>query len=152
MREIEVSSLDQTVASALLKHRGDAGLAAREPEVPYGAMELRKILQQRPEIRDLYQSMLAEELQTAGLQHAERLLRMADLQAKAYGGPMEVDGEVIDMPPDPMTVVKLSQEISRLMAEAKSMPLTEEGAGAVAYRMDPRELLESYLEDNDVGD
>ena len=151
MNEIVISEDHEALAQAMLETRGDLAKASRLGSVKYNAMALRIIVKDNPIIRQRYHALLAQEMQEKGLHIAERILKMAELQEKAFdGGVMQVmgmDGEMeeVETPPDPAMVIKLSPEISRLIAEGKGQRLSADEAEKLSARLDGRELLEGFL-------
>jgi len=137
----------ECIAQAMLETRGDLAKASRSDSVPYNAMALRAIVKENPDIRKRYHELLAEEMQEKGLHIAERILKMAELQEQAFGHTIiDSEGNELEIPADPTTVIKLSQEISRLIAEGKNTPMSEKTVLVVASAQDAKELLESFLD------
>lgn len=155
MKEIEVSNElphdHELIAQAMLFCRGDLAKASRLDSIEHNAMSLRNTVKQHPEIRARYMVLLSEEMQEKGLHIAERILKMAELQELAYGRQITHDAlgnelvPPIDVPADPKTVIDLSREISRLIAEGKGAPFSTKEANSLAGRVDGQELLESFL-------
>ena len=116
---------------------GDLAKVSRSPAVHLNAMELRKYVANTPEIRRDYHRLLQDELQESHLHIAERILRMADLQDKAFGDE--------DIPPDPKAAIEISKEISRLIKEGKDSHLSQSAAQNLASKEDVREVLERFL-------
>jgi hypothetical protein len=86
-------------------------------------------------------------MQEKGLHIAERILKMAELQEAAFGQTIvDSEGNNLDIPADPKTVIELSKEISRLIAEGKKTPFSSKEANSLAGREDGQELLESFLD------
>lgn len=139
----------EAIACAMLTTRGDLAKASRLDSVDHNAMSLRAEVKAFPEIRARYHELLAEELQEKGLHIAERILRMAELQDKAMGQTIMVDGpdgmEEIDLPADPKMVIELSKEISRLIAEGKGQNMSAKTTVLLASKEDAIELLAAYL-------
>ncbi len=146
----DLTTLDnesELIAHAMLKSRGNLALASREDTVPYNAMALRKIVKDNPAIRTRYHELLAEEMQEKGLHIAERILKMAELQEKAYGHTIkDSEGMEIEIPACPKTVIDLSKEISRLIAEGKGTPMSTKQTLVIASAADAKEILESFLD------
>jgi hypothetical protein len=89
-------------------------------------------------------------MQEKGLHIAERILKMAELQERAFGGEFEYvddDGEVRTqfVPSDPKMVIELSKEISRLIAEGKGTNISAKTAILLASKEDAKEILENFL-------
>ena len=148
--EIVISHEFELVAQAMLVTRGDLAKASRLGTVEHNAMSLRAIVKDNPEIRKRYHELLAEEMQEKGLHIAERILKMAELQEAAFGGTIEIpnaEGEVVEMPvpADPKTVIELSKEISRLIQEGKSQPMSAKNTLVLASKEDAKDLLMAFL-------
>ncbi len=146
--EIEISTEFEAIAQAMLTTRGNLANASRL--VNKNAMSLRILVKENPEIRRRYHELLADELQEKGLHIAERILRMAELQEAAFGGEMDVinaQGEYVKMPvpADPKTVIELSKEISRLIAEGKMQTMSDDFARELSSKRDGKDLLLEYL-------
>ena len=140
----------ELIAHAMLLTRGDLAKASRLDSVAHNAMSLRIVVKDNPIIRQRYHELLAEELQEKGLHIAERILKMAELQEAAFGGEMEttnMDGEVVlvPMPADPKTVIELSKEISRLIAEGAKHPMSLKNTMVLASKEDAKEMLLAFL-------
>ena len=149
MSDLPVLSHDnELIAQAMLVHRGDLAKASRMDSVDHNAMSLRAVVKADPAIRARYHELLAEEMQEKGLHIAERILRMAELQEQAYGTTINgEDGEDdIEVPADVKTVIELSKEISRLIAEGKKQPMSAKSTLIIASKADAKELLESFLD------
>jgi hypothetical protein len=152
MSELEVISNEhELIAQAMLQTRGDLGKTSRFDSVPYNAMALRNVVRDHPEIRRRYQQLLSFELQEKGLHIAERILKMAELQEKAFGGEIEYEDELgntatMQVPPDPKMVIELSKEISRLIAEGKSQNMSAKSAVIIASKEDAEEILKNFLD------
>ncbi len=137
----------ELIAQTMLTHRGNLSLVSRESEIPYNAMALRNVVKDNPSIRTRYHELLAEELQEKGLHIAERILKMAELQAQAFGRTIKDSaGDDLEIPADPKTVIELSKEISRLIAEGKGTPMSTKQTLVIASAADAKELLESFLD------
>jgi hypothetical protein len=146
MNEIAVSTEFELIAQAMLVSRGDLAKASRLDTVNHNAMSLRAVVKSNPEIRARYHELLAEEMQEKGLHIAERILKMAELQDQAYGQIIkDSEGNELEIPADPNTVVKLSVEISRLIAEGKTSTMSVKNTLIIASAQDAKELLESFL-------
>ena len=149
---IPYSYEQEQLAQAMLKTRGDLAKASRLPEVPMNVMELRRVVQADPAIRERYQQLLAEEMQEKGLHIAERILKMAELQEQAFGGYYEVTdpetGEVREEQhlQNPKMAIELSREISRLIEEGRGQNMSTRAAVLLANKEDAREILRAYLE------
>jgi hypothetical protein len=145
-----LSQEHELIAEAMLLTRGDIAKASREPNVQQNAMALRILVKKHPEIRRRYQEMLTDELMDKGLHISERILRMVDLQDKAMGQTVMVDGpngmEEMDMPADPKMVIELSKEISRLISEGKNQNMSSKAAVAITSKEGAKELLLAFLE------
>lgn len=147
MEEIVISDEFEIISQAMLMTRGDLAKASRLDSIEYNAMALRAIVKANPEIRTRYHVLLAEELQEKGLHIAERILKMAELQEAAFGQTIiDSEGNNLDIPADPKTVIELSKEISRLIAEGKGQPMSSKSVMILASKEDGKELLESYLD------
>tara|TARA_R110000850_G_scaffold43494_5_gene110977 strand:- start:5457 stop:5903 length:447 start_codon:yes stop_codon:yes gene_type:complete len=146
MNEIILSNEFELIAQAMLSTRGDLGKASRLDTVEYNAMSLRAVVKSNPNIRARYHELLADEMQEKGLHIAERILKMAELQEQAYGYTIkDSEGEEIEVPADPTTIIKVSQEISRLIAEGKNSPMSAKNTLILASTQDAKELLEAFL-------
>jgi|TARA_R110002012_G_scaffold320350_2_gene543370 hypothetical protein len=145
MTEIAISHEFELIAQAMLQTRGDLAKASRFDTVDHNAMSLRAVVKNNPEIRQRYHELLAQEMQEKGLHIAERILKMAELQEQAFGGEMEMDGEIIPIPADPKMVIELSKEISRLIAEGKGQPMSAKNTMVLASKEDAKDLLEAFL-------
>jgi hypothetical protein len=141
--EIVLGSDHELIAQGMLKERGDLAKVSRLENIPLNAMALRHEVKSNPNIRIRYQELLADELQEKGLHIAERILKMAELQEKAFGG--GTDSEGFEIPTDTNMVIKLSQEISRLIAEGKGTNMSSKSAVIIASKEDAKEILESIL-------
>ena len=147
MNELVLSSDHELVAQAMLVMRGDLSKASRLDTVDYNAMSLRNLVKNNPDIRLRYHELLAEEMQEKGLHIAERILKMAELQESAFGQTIkDSEGNELDIPADPKTVIELSKEISRLIAEGRTQPMSSKAAVILASKEDGKELLLSFLE------
>lgn len=139
----------EMIAQAMLMTRGDLAKASRLDSVEHNAMSLRAEVKAYPAIRARYHELLADELQEKGLHIAERILRMAELQEKAMGQTVMVEGpdgmEEMDLPADPKMVIELSKEISRLIAEGKTQNMSAKSTVILASKEDAVEILAAYL-------
>ena len=139
----------ELIAQAMLQTRGDVAKASRYDTVEHNAMSLRAEIKNNPAIRSRYHELLASELESSGLHITERILKMADLQEQAMGCTMMVEGpdgpEAMDMPADPATVINLSKEISRLIAEGKNQNISGKAGIMLVSKEDAKELLEDFL-------
>jgi len=149
--DIVLSRDFEIIAQAMLLTRGDLAKASRLDSVEHNAMSLRAVVKDNPDIRKRYHELLAEEMQEKGLHIAERILAMADLQQAAMGGEILMenamgDMELVNVPPDPKTVIELSKEISRLIAEGKGQNMSSKTAVLVASKEDASELLAKFLD------
>jgi len=148
--ETILSQEHELIAQAMLETRGDVGKASRLPTVSHNAMSLRAVVKANPEIRRRYQDLLTDELMDKGLHVTERILRMVDLQDKAMGQTVLVEGpngmEEMDMPADPKMVIELSKEISRLIAEGKNQNMSTKAAVMLTSKEDAKEILALFLE------
>ena len=144
---IELSQEYEYIAEAMLETRGNLKEASRNPNVDLNAMALRAIVKDNPSIRQRYQELLAEEMQDKGLHIAERIMKMAELQEEAYDGGsfMDVNGEEQSCPPDINSIINLSKEISRLIAEGKGAPMSNNAMVVIASKEDATELLAGFL-------
>jgi hypothetical protein len=146
MSGIVISHEFELVAQAMLATRGDLAKASRMDSVDHNAMSLRAVVKNNPEIRNRYHELLAEEMQERGLHIAERILKMAELQEAAFGQKIiDSEGQELDIPADPKTVIELSKEISRLIAEGKNQPMSAKATVILASKEDGKELLMSFL-------
>ena len=144
---LDLSNEDELIANAMLQTRGNLALASRLDTIEHNAMALRAYVKDNPRIRQRYHALLAEELQEKGLHIAERILKMAELQEQAYGHSMiDHEGNEIEIPADPKTVIELSKEISRLIAEGKGTPMSTKNTLVIASKADAEEILESFLD------
>lgn len=113
-------------------------------------MALRAVVKKYPQIRLRYRDLIAEELMDKGLHITERILRMAELQDKAMGCTVMVEGpegpEEMEMPADPKMVIELSKEISRLIAEGKNQNLSSKSVVMLASKEDAKEILANFLD------
>lgn len=142
-----LSAEHELIAQAMLAVRGDLAKASRLDAVDHNAMSLRVVVRENPAIRARYHELLAQELQEKGLHIAERILKMAELQEQAYGGTIiDMNGDQMDIPADIKTVIELSKEISRLIAEGKTQPMSAKSTLIIASKADAEELLKSYLD------
>ncbi len=144
-----LSDEHELIAQAMLMVRGDIAKASRLDSVDHNAMSLRAVVKSNPAIRVRYHELLADELQEKGLHVAERILRMAELQEKAMGCTVMVEGpdgmEEMEMPADPKMVIELSKEISRLIAEGKNQNMSAKAGVMIASKEDAKEILASFL-------
>ncbi len=146
MSEIVISHEHELIAQAMLLTRGDLAKASRLDSVDYNAMSLRAVVKDNAHIRVRYHELLAEEMQEKGLHIAERILKMAELQEAAFGQTIiDSEGEKLDIPADPKTVIELSKEISRLIAEGRNQNMSAKSTIVLASKEDGKELLESFL-------
>ena len=140
----------EAIALAMLESRGDVAKASRSSSIPYNAMALRALVKKHPEIRRRYQNLLTDELMDKGLHITERILKMVELQEKAMGCTVMVEGidgmEEMDMPADPKMVIELSKEISRLIAEGKNQNMSNKSAIMLTSKEDAKEILKGFLE------
>lgn len=140
----------ELIAQAMLEVRGDIAKASRSSTVEHNAMALRAVVKNNPQIRRRYQELLTDELMDKGLHVTERILRMVDLQDKAMGCTVMVEGpegpEEMDMPADPKMVIELSKEISRLIAEGKNQNMSAKAAIILTSKEDAKEILAAFLE------
>jgi hypothetical protein len=152
MSELALSLDHESIAEAMLTTRGDLAKASRLPTVQHNAMSLRHIVKTNPEIRKRYHEMLADEMQEKGLHIAERILKMAELQEKAFGVEYEdkdpESGETVirTSPADPKMAIELSKEISRLISEGKGQNMSAKAAVVIASKEDAKEILTAFLE------
>ena len=148
--EIVISDEHENIAQAMAITRGDLAKASRLDTVEYNAMTLRVIVKDNPSIRSRYHELLADEMQESGLHIAERILNMVGLQEQAMGGKMMITNEMgekeeMDIPADIKTVIELSKEISRLIAEGKGQPMSKKSVMVLASKEDAVELLQRFL-------
>jgi len=145
--EIVISQEFEYIAQAMLTTRGDLGKASRLDTVDFNAMALRSIVSDNPCIRKRYHELLAQELQEKGLHIAERILKMAELQEAAMGGTIEGKDGQDDMfiPADANMVIKLSREISTLIAEGRGQNVSAKVAVVLATKEDAAEILSGFL-------
>lgn len=146
--ELAVTEHDkELIAQAMRVTRGNIGKASRFDQVPYNAMALRRIIKDNPTIRTRYYELLAEEMQESGLHIAERILKMAELQDRAFGGEyFDDEGKVRNYPVDAKTAIDISKEISRLIAEGKGQNMSAKAAVIIASKEDAQELLAKFLD------
>jgi uncharacterized membrane-anchored protein YjiN (DUF445 family) len=143
----------ELIAQAMLMTRGDLAKASRLDSILHNAMELRKVVQEQPQIRARYHELLAQEMQEKGLHIAERILKMAELQEQAFGGIVEYEDELTGetkeriIPADPKTAIELSKEISRLIQEGKGTNMSAKSAVILASKEDAKEILNNFLGD-----
>jgi len=145
----------EIIAQAMLATRGDLAKASRFDAVGMNAMALRNCVKDNPPIRRRYHELLADEMQEKGLHIAERILKMAELQDRAFGGEyivMEFDTDagkevevVRNYPVDPKSAIDLSKEISRLISEGKGQNMSAHAAVLISSKEDAKELLEDFL-------
>jgi GTPase SAR1 family protein len=144
---LDLTTEHEAIAQAMLETRGDLAKASRFDTVEHNAMSLRTVVKNNPNIRQRYHELLADEMQEKSLHIAERILKMAELQEDAFGHTItDCDGVEIDIPADPNTAIKLSQEISRLIAEGKGTPMSGKTTLVLASAQDAKELLASFLD------
>lgn len=138
----------ENIAEAMLDSRGNLKEASRSSKVNYNAMALRSVVKDNPVIRQRYQELLADELADKGLHIAERILKMAELQEKAYDGGsfMDINGVEQECPPDINTIINLSKEMSRLIAEGKGTPMSRDAMFVMASKEDGAKLLAAFLD------
>jgi len=137
----------ELIAQAMLATRGNLASASRFDSIQYNAMALRNIVKDNPSIRRRYHELLADEMQEKGLHIAERILKMAELQDRAFGGDYEDDDGVIRQHHvDPKTAIDISKEISRLIAEGKGQNMSAKAAVVIASKEDAKELLAGFLD------
>ena len=145
--EVVLSTEKELIAQAMLETRGDLAKASRLDTVNHNAMSLRAAVKESPEIRRRYHELLAEEMQEKGLHIAERILKMAELQEAAFGQTIiDSEGQPLDIPADPKTVIELSKEISRLISEGKNQRMSAKAIVVLSSKEDGKELLQSFLE------
>lgn len=145
--ELILSDEFELIAQAMLATRGDLAKASRFDEVGMNAMALRKLVSENPTIRRRYHDLLAYEMQEKGLHIAERILKMAELQDRAFGGEyIDDEGKVRNYQVDPKTAIDLSKEISRLIAEGKGQNMSAKAAVIIASKEDAQELLQAFLD------
>ena len=150
---IEAEPLSQEhelIALAMLETRGDIAKASRSDTIVHNAMSLRAEVKKFPAIRARYRDLIAEELMDKGLHITERILKMAELQEKAMGCTVMVEGpegmEEMEMPADPKIVIELSKEISRLIAEGKNQNISSKSVVMLASKEDAKEILAAFLD------
>lgn len=145
-----LSQEHELIALAMLETRGDIAKASRSNTITHNAMALRAVVKKYPQIRLRYRDLIAEELMDKGLHITERILRMAELQDKAMGCTVMVEGpegpEEMEMPADPKMVIELSKEISRLIAEGKNQNLSSKSVVMLASKEDAKEILANFLD------
>lgn len=145
--ELAIPHDHELIAQAMKVTRGDLAKASRFDQVPYNAMALRNIVKDNPDIRRRYMELLSGEMQEKGLHIAERILKMAELQDRAFGGEyLDDEGVTRNYPVDPKTAIDVSKEISRLIAEGKGQNMSAKAAVIIASKEDAQELLESFLD------
>jgi len=144
---VELPREHELIAQAMKVTRGDLAKASRFDQVPHNAMSLRNIVREEPAIRRRYLELLAEEMQEKGLHIAERILKMAELQDRAFGGEYKDDeGKIHNYPVDPKTAIDVSKEISRLIAEGKGQNMSAKAAVIITSKEDAQEMLQQYLD------
>ena len=137
MTEVVISNEFELIAQAMLQTRGNLAKASRYDTVEYNAMSLRTVVKDNPEIRQRYHELLAE-----------RILKMAEMQEESFGGTIiDGNGDEQHIPADPATAIRISQEISRLIAEGKGQPMSGSATLILAATIDGKELLKSFLDD-----
>jgi len=145
-----LSQEHEQIALAMLDVRGDIAKASRSDTITHNAMALRAVVKNNPQIRKRYQELLTDELMDRGLHVTERILRMVDLQDKAMGCTVMVEGpeglEEMDMPADPKMVIELSKEISRLIAEGRTQNISGKSALLLVSKEDAKEILADFLD------
>jgi len=110
-------------------------------------MSLKRAIQQDPAIRARYTELLAEKLGEAGLHITERILQMVELQETALGrGQEDEEGNEIQLLPDVNAAIKISQEISRLIAEAKGQQVTGQAAIILVSKEGANDILSAFLD------
>ena len=145
--EIALPHEHELIAQAMKVTRGDLAKASRFDQVPHNAMSLRRLVKDEPAIRRRYLELLSEEMQEKGLHIAERILKMAELQDRAFGGEYKDDeGNTRNYPVDPKTAIDVSKEISRLIAEGKGQNMSAKAAVIIASKEDAQELLTGFLD------
>ncbi len=148
--EHNLSLEHEAIAQAMLETRGDVSKASRLPSVSQNAMALRALVKANPQIRRRYHDLLADELMDKGLHITERILKMVELQEKAMGCTVMVEGpdgmEEMDMPADPKMVIELSKEISRLIAEGRNQNMSSKAAVMLTSKEDAKEILNNFLD------
>ena len=128
----------ELIAQAMLSSRGNLAHASRNGSVSYNAMALRAVVKDNPIIRQRYHELLGEEMEASGIHIAERILQINDLLCDAYG--------TDEFPADPKTVIELSKELSRLIAEGKANPLSSHAAVILTSKEGAKELLQKFLD------
>ena len=148
MTELVLSTEHELIAQAMLRTRGDLAKASRFDAVQYNAMALRQVVRDQPNIRIRYHELLAEEMQEKGLHIAERILKMAELQEKAFGGEFTdpETGNTEEHLQDPKMAIELSKEISRLISEGKGTNISTKAAVLLASKEDAKEILAGFLD------
>ena len=141
--ELVISHEHEMIAQAMLQTRGDLAKASRFDSVMHNAMSLRRVVKEEPQIRARYHELLAEEMQEKGLHIAERILNMAELQQKCFGG---IDDEGNELLTDPKMAIELSKEISRLIAEGKGTNISDKSAILLSSKEDAAEILKQFLD------
>lgn len=138
----------ERIAQAMAATRGNIALASRSDTVEHNAMSLRRVVKDNPIIRRRYQELLTEELAEKGLQISERILKLADLQERAFGGEMEdvITGDMVELPPDVRSVLDISKEISRLITEGRMQNMSEKSAKNLVSKENAEEILKKFLE------
>jgi len=144
----QLSTEFENIALAMLGTRGNINKASRDKSVTYNAMSLRKVVKDNPIIRMRYQELLAQELQDKGLHISERILKMAEIQEEAYEGGsfVDINGDVQETPPDINTIINVSKEISRLIAEGKGTPMSDKAMVMMVNKEDGVTLLAAFLD------
>lgn len=146
-KELELTNEYELIAQAMLTTRGDLAKASRLDTIDHNAMSLRVVVKGNPDIRARYHELLADEMQEKGLHIAERILKLAELQEQAFGHTIiDSEGGELDIPADPKTVIEISKEISRLIAEGKNQPMSAKATVILASKEDGKELLMAFLD------
>ena len=133
----EISLQDEIIAQAMVRHTGNLSKVSREKAVEFNAMSLRRHVADNPSIRLRYQELLTEKLQESGLQIGERILKLVQLQEKAYG--------TDSVPTDVKAVIDISKHISELIRESKGLNVSDRSAVLITSKEDASELLKDFL-------
>ena len=96
IEQVPLSQEHELIALAMLETRGDIAKASRSSTIVHNAMSLRAEVKKFPAIRARYRDLIAEELMDRGLHITERILRMAELQEKAMGCTVMVEGPELE--------------------------------------------------------
>ena len=128
------------IAELMAEYNGDVVKVSRDNRTMHNAMSLRRFIADTPEVRKQYHILLTGKLQESGLHITERILKMVEMQNRAFGDP---DNSI---PPDPKTAIALSREISTLIAEGKGQSVSGKNALLITSKEGAEELLQAFLD------